>query len=133
MFNYYHYYYYFFFIMKLTLWIVWIFLNVRITPISFSRHFFHICKLVNEIIRNPKWFVNNCFTDARLREWNFEQWLRFTYPLRPVNFNKHRFSIFSNFNRSSGTVLNKVMLTQIHMLYKINFFYWKRMCYLLNI
>ena len=100
------------------------FLNVWTGPISFSHHFFHICKLVNEKIRNPKWFVNNCFTNARFTDWNFEQWLPFTNPLRPVNFNKHHFSIFSHFNRSSATVLNKVMSMQIHMLYKILFFFY---------
>ena len=92
-------------------------------PIFFSRHFFHICKFVNEIIRNPKWFINNCFTDARLTDWNFEQWFPFTNPLRPVHFNKHHFLILSHFNRSSATVLNKVMPMQIHMLYKINYFF----------
>ena len=38
----------------------------------FSRHFFHICKLVNKTIRNPKWFKNDCFTDSRLTDWNFD-------------------------------------------------------------
>ena len=91
--------------------------------IFFSRHFFHICKFVNEIIRNPKWFINNCFTDARWTDWNFEQWFSFTNLLRPVHFNKHHFLILSHFNRSSATVLNKVMPMQIHMLYKINYFF----------
>ena len=111
--------------MKLTFRIVWTFLNVWTKPISFSCYFFHICKLVNEIIRNLKWFVNNCFTDGHLTDWNFEQWLPFTNPLRPVYFNKHHFSIFSHFNRSSATVLNKAMSMQIHMLYKINCFFTK--------
>ena len=98
-------------------------------PIFFSRHFFHICKFVNEIIRNPKWFINNCFTDARWTDWNFEQWFPFTNPLRPVHFNKHHFLILSHFNRSSATVLNKVMPMQIHMLYKINYFFFtKNVC-----
>ena len=123
-FNYYYYYYYFIFIMKLTFWIVWTFLHVWTTPISFSCHFFHICKLVNEIICNPKWFVNNCFTDACLTDWNFKQWLPFMNPLRPVNFNKHHFSIFSHFNRSSATVFNKVMSMQMHMLYKVIYCYY---------
>ena len=84
--------------------------------------------MVNEIIRNPKWFVNNCFTDGRLTDWNFERWLPFKNPLRPVSLNKHHFSIFSHFNRSSATVLNKVISMQIHMLYKINYFFTENVC-----
>ena len=114
---------FFFFLTKITFWIVWTFLTVWTMPISFSHLFFHICKLVNDIICNPKWFVNIYFTDARLTDWNFEQWLPFTNALRPVSFNKHHISIFSHFNRSSGTVLNKVMLMQIHMVYKIKHFF----------
>ena len=115
-----------FFQTKLTFWIVWwTFLTVWTTPVSFSCHFFHICKLVNEIICNPKWFVNNCFTDACLTEWNFQQRLQFTNALRPVNFNKYQFSILLHFNRLSATVLNKVMSIQIHMLCKIKHFLLK--------
>ena len=36
-------------------------------------------------------------------------------PLRPVNFNKHHFSIFSHFNRSSATVLNIYIYTYIYV------------------
>ena len=111
------------------------FLTVSTTPISFSYHFSHFCKLLSEIIRNPKWFVNIFFPDACLTDWNFEQWLPITNALQTVNLNKHHFSIFSKFNRSSATVLNKVMSMQIYMLYKVKQFFTQKVCavYLISI
>ena len=65
--------------------------NVKQSPFRFRIIFFHICKLVNEITYNPKWFLNNCFTDVCLTICNFKQWLPFTNALWPVNLHKHRF------------------------------------------